>query len=206
MPDVCVLLAGCGMYDGSEPQETILLLSALARRRLRAVCVAPDVPQLHVVDHTTGDEMAGERSVLAEAARLSRGRVASLAGFRPRPADALAIPGGYGVGKNLMIGFADPGARPEIRPEVRALLQHFLDEGKPVAVISLAKLLLEVLVEGAFTERLREESAERAYRDEERRLVYAPGFLAGDRIDQVGAGIDALGGYLEEWLSGGKDA
>jgi enhancing lycopene biosynthesis protein 2 len=203
MFDVCVLLSGCGMYDGSEPQETVLLLAAIARHGGRAVCVAPDVPQLHVVDHTTGDEMPGERGVLAEAARLGRGRVGRLEELRPEGTDALAIPGGYGVGKNLMTGFADPGARPEVRPAVRGLLEHYLEERKPVALVSLAKLLLESVVAGAFTERLRTEAPDQVYEDAERRILYTPGYLVGDRIEQVAPGIEALGRRLGEWCGGG---
>ena len=112
MLDVAVLLAGCGLYDGSEAQETVLLLLALAQRGARTICVAPDAPQLHVVNHLDGNEATGSRQILEEAARLSRGRIVKLAEFEPEAADAVAIPGGYGVGKNLMSGFAIPGAIP----------------------------------------------------------------------------------------------
>lgn len=198
MFDVCVLLSGCGMYDGSEPQETVLLLSALARRGARPTCVAPAVDQLHVVDHRDGEEMEGRRRVLQEAARLCRGKITDLADFHPGRTDALAIPGGYGVGKNLMTGFAEPGARPSILPAVDALLRHYLGARKPVAVLSLAKLLLESVEEEAFTGRLRTEAADRVYEDAGRRLLYTPGYLVGDRLDQIAPGIDALAERLLE--------
>jgi enhancing lycopene biosynthesis protein 2 len=192
MFDICVLLGGCGMYDGSDPQETILLAAALARREGRPTFVAPDVDQLHVVDHLNGDAMDGSRRVLQEAARLARGKVTALEEFRPAQTDALVIPGGHGVAKNLMTGFATPGARPEVRPEVKALLSHCLESGKPLAVVSLAKLLLEMVVPSAFTERLRSEAADQVYVDEEHRLLYTPGFLVGDRLEQILPGIEAL--------------
>lgn len=199
MFDVAVLLAGCGMYDGSEPQETVLLLWALAVRGGRTLCVAPDIEQLHVVDHRDGNEAAGARGVAEEAARLSRGRIHALGSFEPSVADALAIPGGYGVGKNLMTGFATPGEIPAARPEVRALLAHFLEARKPIGVVSLGKILLESALPDAFTGQLRSERPDEAYVDPERRLAYAPGFLVGDRLDQIAPGIAALAGHLARW-------
>ena len=196
---IAVLLSGCGMYDGSEPQETVLLLAALAQRGGRAICVAPDVPQLHVVDHRDGNERSGDRGVVEESARLARGKVAPLGEFVPAGTDALVIPGGYGVGKNLMTGFAEPGSRPEVHPDVRELIRHYLDERKPVAAISLAKLLLEAVVAESFTERLRSEAADQVYEDPGARLLYSPGFLVGDRLDQIAPGIEALAERLMEW-------
>jgi enhancing lycopene biosynthesis protein 2 len=200
MIDVAVLLAGCGMYDGSEPQETVLLLWALAARGARVLAVAPGVDQLHVVNHLDGEEAPGvRRRVAEEAARLSRGRIDLLDAFEPAAADALAIPGGYGVGKNLMTGFAVPGERPALRPDVERLLRHFLGARKPVGVISVARLLLESAIPDAFTGRLREERAEEAYPDAERRIVYTPGFLVGDRLDRIARGVDALAAQLVRW-------
>jgi enhancing lycopene biosynthesis protein 2 len=199
MLDVAVLLAGCGLYDGSEPQESVLLLLALAQQGARTICVAPDAPQLHVVNHLDGNEAVGERRLLEEAARLSRGRIVSLQEFEPEAADAVAIPGGYGVGKNLMTGFAVPGTVPEVRPDVARLLGHCLERRKPIGAISLAKLLLEAVAVDSFTERLRSERADEAYHDDERRLVYTPGFLVGDRLDQIAPGIDRLVERLLAW-------
>ena len=60
-------------------------------------------------------------------------------------------------------------------------------------VVSVARLLLEAVVEDAFTERLRSEAADQVYVDTERRLLYTPGYLAGDRMEQILPGIEALG-------------
>ena len=39
---------------------------------------APDVPQMHVIDHTKGAEMEPSRSVLVESARIARGNIQPL--------------------------------------------------------------------------------------------------------------------------------
>jgi enhancing lycopene biosynthesis protein 2 len=167
-------------------------MAAVERRGGRIFCTAPEVPLLHVVDHLDGNEMAGERAVVQEAGRLSRGKIKTLTEFQPGATDALVIPGGYGVAKNLMTGFADAEVRRGVVPEVRTLLEHFLSSAKPVAVISLGKVLLEAVVDGAFTERLRREEPGEVYEDPERALLYTPGFLVGDRLSQVLPGIEAL--------------
>jgi len=51
-----VLLSGCGVYDGSEIPESVLVLSALDKRVAEAVCLAPDVAQPQMVNHPTGEQ------------------------------------------------------------------------------------------------------------------------------------------------------
>src|SRR5262245_2461912 len=54
---VGILLSGCGHFDGSDVQEAVLCHLALDRRGARGVALAPQRAQLHVVDHTTGEEI-----------------------------------------------------------------------------------------------------------------------------------------------------
>jgi enhancing lycopene biosynthesis protein 2 len=65
-----VVLSGCGVYDGAEVHESVITLLAIDRSGAEAVCMAPNVDQMHVVNHLTGEEVTGEkRNVLVEAAR-----------------------------------------------------------------------------------------------------------------------------------------
>src|SRR5690606_37348262 len=69
---VAVVLAGCGVYDGSEIQEAVLTLLALDRSGSSYQCFAPNIPQMHVINHATGDVAKDEvRNVLVEAARIA---------------------------------------------------------------------------------------------------------------------------------------
>jgi len=80
---VGVLLAGCGFLDGAEIHEATCTLLSLDRRKAKLVAMAPDVPQLHVVDHLAKAPVAGQaRGVLAESARLVRGQIQDLARVR----------------------------------------------------------------------------------------------------------------------------
>jgi hypothetical protein len=49
-----VVLSGCGVYDGAEIHESVLTLLSLDRRGAEAVLCAPDAPQMHVVNHLSG--------------------------------------------------------------------------------------------------------------------------------------------------------
>ena len=51
---VGVVLSGCGVFDGTEIHEAVSVLIALDQRGAEVVCLAPDVPQMHTIDHLTG--------------------------------------------------------------------------------------------------------------------------------------------------------
>ncbi|MBI3132827.1 MAG: isoprenoid biosynthesis glyoxalase ElbB [Acidobacteria bacterium] len=147
-PRVAVLLAGCGHLDGSEIREAVLALLALDQHGVSTQCIAPNADQHHVVDHLTGQELVGQRrNMMAEAARIARGEVLDLAKARVGDFDALVIPGGFGVAKNLC-DFAFKGAKAEVRPDVAAFLKAFLDAGKPVGAICIAPALLALALAG----------------------------------------------------------
>src|SRR5512145_2145977 len=68
---VGILLSGCGHFDGSDVQEAVLCGLALDRRGAKTIALAPQRPQLHVVDHTVGDESAAEaRDIYLESSRI----------------------------------------------------------------------------------------------------------------------------------------
>ena len=47
--------AGCGVYDGSEIHEAVITLLAIDRAGAEAVCMAPDIEQMHVINHLAGE-------------------------------------------------------------------------------------------------------------------------------------------------------
>ena len=49
---VAVILAGSGVYDGSEVHEASAALVALSRNQAQVGMFAPDKEQLHAIDHT----------------------------------------------------------------------------------------------------------------------------------------------------------
>ena len=134
---VAVILSGCGVYDGSEIYESVITLLRLDQRGATVQCFAPNVEQMHVINHLTGKEMPERRNVLVESARLARGEIRELGEAEVGAFDALIVPGGFGAAKNLS-DFATRGASCSILPQVLSLAQAFARAGKPVGMMCIA--------------------------------------------------------------------
>ena len=89
---VGVLLSGCGVYDGAEIHESVVTLLALDRAGAEIICMAPNIPQHHVINHLTGQETDEQRNVLVESARIARGEIKDLGSVTANDLDALIIP------------------------------------------------------------------------------------------------------------------
>lgn len=137
-----VILSGCGVYDGSEIHEAVLTLLAINRHGAEAFCMAPDIEQMHVVNHLSGEVAAGEkRNVLVEAARIARGKIRNLATVGAADLDGVVLPGGFGAAKNLC-DFAVTGPDCTVNPEVVRLVREMVAAQKPVGAICIAPVIL----------------------------------------------------------------
>lgn len=201
MFQIGLLISGCGLYDGTETHEAVLTMLALDRRGLRYRCLVPDRPQMHVVDHTTGLEREkSARNMMEEAARLSRGRVVALREGLGEEFDALVVPGGYGCAKNLMTGFATPGTERKLLPDVEDLLNEFLVPRKPLGLIGLADILLAPLLPDQEARLSGWDAGTDPVVDEERRVIYTPGYRLHDRPDRVFRGVEGLVNAMNRFL------
>ncbi|AUQ23870.1 isoprenoid biosynthesis glyoxalase ElbB [Dickeya zeae] len=146
MKKVGVVLCGCGVYDGSEIHEVVLTLLAIDRAGAEAVCFAPDKEQLHVINHLNGEVTGEKRNVLAESARITRGKIQPLSSADPQQLDALIVPGGFGAAKNLS-DFATRGADCEIDKELKILTREIHKKNKPIGFICIAPAMLPKLLD-----------------------------------------------------------
>ena len=206
---VGVLLSGCGVYDGSEIHEAVLTLLFLDRAGVEIVCMAPDMDQMHVINHLTQAVSAEKRNVLVESARIARGDIRDIKDVRVSDLDALVIPGGFGAAKNLS-DFAVKGADAGVQAEVERLLQEMSAAGKPVGAIciapatmtkALATLKPEVTIgndhgTAAAIEQMGGRhhncTVEMIHVDRGNRLVTTPAYMLGPRIKDVAVGIEKL--------------
>jgi enhancing lycopene biosynthesis protein 2 len=204
-----VLLSGCGVFDGSEIHESVLTLLAIDRQGADAKCMAPDVDQLHVIDHHTQQESDEKRNVLVESARIARGNISDLAVIRIEELDALIIPGGFGAAKNLS-DFTVRGPEATVLPDVERLVRGMLDAGKPVGAICIAPATLtraaadrspQVTIgndpgtAGAIETmggKHIECSVDMIHVDEANRIVSTPAYMLGPGIKDVAVGIEKL--------------
>jgi len=145
-----VLLSGCGVYDGSEIHESVLTLLAIDRLGGKAVCMAPDADQHHVVNHITGEETGERRNVLTEAARIARGDIRNLAEVTADDVDALVIPGGFGAAKNLTT-WAFNGPDGIINAEVKRIINEVHTAGKPLVGLCMGPTVIAKALENSST-------------------------------------------------------
>jgi enhancing lycopene biosynthesis protein 2 len=209
-PRIGVILAGCGVYDGAEIHESVLTLLALDRAGAEIVCLAPDVPQMHVVDHLTGQPAEGEtRNVLVEAARIARGAVSDVAKADPAAFDAVVIPGGFGAAKNLST-FAADGEGCKVDPGVARLVSAVHAAGKPVGAMCIAPVILAKLLgkeqpsltigsDAGTAGKMNAMGAchvacpvDSIVVDGKGKLVTTPAYMLAGRISEAAAGIEKL--------------
>src|SRR5512133_2905855 len=138
---VGVVLAGCGFLDGAEIQEAVCTLLALDRRKAKLIAMAPDVEQLHVVDHVKSAPVDGaRRGVLVESARIVRGQIVDMASVGAADLDALIFVGGFGAAKNLCT-FAVDGKAMKVIPQVERLAREGRAAGKPMGFICISPVI-----------------------------------------------------------------
>ncbi len=205
---IAVVLSGCGVYDGAEIHESVLTLLALDRRGVDTLICAPDIDQMHVINHLSGEVAEGERrNVLVESARIARGDITDIANLRAEAVDGVILPGGFGAAKNLC-DFAIKGAQCEVHPEVARLLREVHDAGKPVAAVCIAPALLAKVFGDQAPELTIGNDAQTASAletlgakhvecparefvvDRERKLISSPAYMTAGGIAELAEGID----------------
>lgn len=213
-----VILSGAGYLDGAEIHESVLTLLALDEAGAKVRIFAPDA-ELDEIDHTTGQPTGRKRNVLAEAARIARGKIEDIANVKGTDVDGWVLPGGYGAAKNLS-DFARSGADATVHPEVARVLREALEADIPVGAVCIApavlatvgkqagrKLRLTIGNDAETAGALRAMGAEHvdapveeAVSDPENRVVTAPAYMYGDaRISDVGKGIRKVVDQVLAW-------
>lgn len=136
---VGVVLSGCGVFDGAEIHESTLTLLHLAQAGAKVTCLAPNIPQAHVMDHQAGHVAGGEsRNVMTEAARIARGPVVDIATVNAADFDAVIFPGGFGAAKNLSnLAFASNPDEMTVEAGTQKLVEEMFAAGKPLGFICI---------------------------------------------------------------------
>jgi len=210
MKKVAVILSGCGVFDGSEIHESVLVLLALDRANAKAVCAAPDVEQYQVVNHLTRQPVRNERrNVLVESARIARGNIIPLHQLKVSEVDAVILPGGLGAAQNLS-SFAINKDRFEVHPEVARVLQEAHLAGKPLGFVCIAPAIAARLFGAKKVEVTIGNDASTAARlqsfgarhvnctvhnvvvDKTLKIASTPAYMLANRISEVEAGVTKL--------------
>ena len=207
MPNVLVILSGCGVFDGAEIHESVCMLLHLDRCNASVTIAAPDCDQFDVVNHLTGVATSEKRNVRIESARIARGPVEDLAVINGADFDAIILPGGFGAAKNLCT-FATEGADYKVHGEVERVLRQAHDAGVVIGFACIAPTIAARLFPGctltigsdpgtaAAIEAMgagheNRETGEVCI-DSKHRIVSTPAYMTAQRIGQVHEGIGRL--------------
>ena len=211
MTRVGVVLSGCGVHDGAEIHESIITMLALDRAGVDMVLMAPNIDQLHVINHYTGSEMDESRNVLMESARIARGKIRDMAEVHASDVDALIFPGGFGVVKNLC-DYAMAGTDCSVNPDVKRLATDVHKAGKPIGIICIAPAMFAKIMQGAghtveLTIGTDEQTSsdinsmgsnhvscpvEDIVIDKKNKIVSTPAYMLAQRISEAAEGIEKL--------------
>ena len=204
---IALILSGCGVYDGSEIHEAVLTLSALEEQGAQVQCFAPDVDQMHVINHLSGDVMEETRNVLVESARITRGKILDLKAYKASEFDALILPGGFGAAKNLS-SFAVEGADCSVQDDVASAVLAAHKAGKVIGVMCIAPTIVAKLIPGVTLTLGEDGDASQAAAlmgathkvcghgeivvDEDKRVVSTPCYMLDANIVQIADGARKL--------------
>jgi enhancing lycopene biosynthesis protein 2 len=205
---IAVILSGCGVYDGAEIHESVITLLRLDQRGAEVQCFAPNIAQMHVINHLTGEEMPESRNVLVESARIARGQVKDLGEADVDDFDALIVPGGFGAAKNLS-NFAVEGANCTVHPQVLELAEAFAEAGKPVGLICISPALAAKIYGPGVVCTIGTDAAtanaidkmggtheacavSEIVEDTARKLVTTPAYMSAKTIGEAASGINKL--------------
>ncbi len=148
MKKIAIVLAGCGVYDGAEIHEAVMTMLAASKLGIMYQLYAPDVEQMHVINHLTGEVMHEKRNVLVESARIARGNIKPLHDCKHEKYDGLVLPGGFGVAKNLC-SFALDGVEMTVIPDVERIILDFHKAGKPIGALCISPVMIAKLIPGS---------------------------------------------------------
>ena len=205
---VAVILSGCGVYDGAEIHESVITLLRLDQRGAKVQCFAPDIAQLHVINHLTGEQMPESRNVLVESARIARGEVKDIREANVEDFDALIVPGGFGAAKNLS-DFAVKGAECTVQPDVLALAEAFAEASKPVGLMCISPAMAAKIygpgvictigndadtatVVNKMGATHQECDVSDIVEDKARKLVSTPAYMLAQSISEAASGINKM--------------
>jgi enhancing lycopene biosynthesis protein 2 len=144
---VAMIIPGCGVFDGAEIVETTSAMIHLSRQNVNLSFFAPNIDQMHVVNHYNGSIEPEKRNVLVEAARITRGNIKPIEKLNSSNFDALIIPGGFGAAKNFCdYAIQQKKSLTTVNKEVERVIRDFLISTKPIGLCCIAPVLMAKLL------------------------------------------------------------
>lgn len=175
-----ILLAGCGLGDGSCIEEVILTYLALEKYKCPYQATALNI-QATSVNHIS-EEPEDKRNVLIESARIGRGKIKDLNCINIDDFDCLIIPGGIG----LLANYRNQDA-------IQKLILSFVENKKPIATMCAGiDFLRNLLGKDLLREECESLLPDSFCCDPAQKIYYTPAFTKAENMCDVKNGIDRM--------------
>jgi enhancing lycopene biosynthesis protein 2 len=226
-PVFAVLLTGCGPFDGTDPHIAVLSLLNIDKFGADYMCISPDILQDQVINHIDNSNSKEKRNMLAESARIARGKIKSFNEISINDFDGLIIPGGGGACQNL-VNCCVQKADCDVIPEIKDMILQFVFANKPIVALCtgvkvLAKSLEKTGINPKITVGNGIDSGEKNYNDivtyveksgamvevksagditvdEKNKIISAPCYLTESTIYEINIGIEKAIKRLLRWV------
>lgn len=129
MKKIAVILLSPGHKDGSEITEAVSARLALSEFKVQTSYFSFD------------EEFGTGRNALTESQRLSRGESLPIKELNPGQFDALVLPGGSGMLKNLSTWSTDQ-ENFKIHSQLQEIILQFHQQSKPIGAICISPFLV----------------------------------------------------------------
>jgi len=212
MKNFGVLLSGCGLYDGSDIWEAVLIHLFLEEKGYNSQFISLNLSSREVVNHHTQESVSEKRNIFLESARIGLDQTKNIEEVDGEKIEGLVIAGGYGVLQN----FLETGPQGRIlnaQSEVKRFIREIFRRKKPIGGCGLASLLIASSLQditntpltltlgndAKLSDQLEKLGAihiiaklDEAIIDKEHNIVTTPGNLGKHRIKEVASGIQNM--------------
>ncbi len=216
-PKIGLILAGCGVYDGSEIHETTLTLLALNQQQANVTCLSIDTNQHHTINHNNQTELnTHPRNCLIESSRIAREPVTNINTINIDHFDAFIFPGGFGVAKNLC-SYAIDGTNHTVHPDIEQLVLTAHQKNIPMGFLCIAPVIPAKLIPnvkltiGSDTQTANDIETMGAQHinttiseivtDNDHYIVSTPAYMLATQISELPNGINQLVTQLIQWAT-----
>ena len=143
---VAIILSGCGTFDGAEPQESVCSILAIEEEGFSWTAFALDEDQQKVISHSDQKEIPIKRNMMAEAGRLTHGKIENLDHLKPEEFDIIWFPGGFGVASSFS-NIIEKGVNATVHPKINQLIQKSNQLNKIIVGVCIAPAVIAKVLE-----------------------------------------------------------
>lgn len=143
-----MILAGCGVFDGSEIHEAVILLLTLKQQGYDVDFYTLDEPITQSISHTDQKPLDEKRDLMEMSGRIARGAIHPIDQLNAKEYKLLGMPGGFGVANNLS-DFSKKGKECTVHPKIAKVIKEFHHAKKNIIAMCISPMIVAKVLEGS---------------------------------------------------------